>query len=375
MMRQADRTAYSKDIQREYEKINHQWMLLHYRTVIAIIIIGITTELFLSFSFYGMEDSIAISFEDYAAKFILRPVLLNLGWLGVAIAARRIPDISSRVRIYLGSLALIGACFVFYSAHYIFYISMIFYAPVLLTAFYGDYRLTTAVMGASVLTKLLSDFFIFWDATRELPFESGYSLMRIVVSTMILGAFYAVSMVMIAYQKKKNDAVIRIELDREAMHQRMITDPLTGIYNRIALRSMFQLIETSESGSFHLAMLDLDNFKQINDTFGHAGGDECLEAVGAILKRHGGDDVTSFRFGGDEFCILFKNKEHEEVEAVCDSIREEVRRLSFDFPAPELSVSVGIARYQRGRFAEDMLSDADKALYRAKSRSRVLQFN
>lgn len=370
MMNQHDGAAYSNDIRREYEKINHQWMLLHYRTVIAIIVIGITTELLLSFSFYGMEDSIAISFEDYAAKFILRPVLLNLGWLGVAVAARRIPNISSRARISLGSLALIGACFVFYSAHYIFYISMIFFAPVLLTAFYGDYRLTTAVMIASVLTKLLSDFFIFWDATRELPFESGYSLMRIVVSTMILGAFYAVSMVIITYQKKKNDAVIQIERDRAKMRQRMLTDPLTGIYNRIALRGMFQLIETSLSGSFHLAMLDLDNFKSINDTFGHAKGDECLEEVGAILKRHSGEDVTSFRFGGDEFCVLFNNKELEEVEAICGSIREEVHRLSHTISVPGLAVSIGIAGYRRDQFAEDMLNEADRALYHAKSLAR-----
>lgn len=366
--------TYARDVQREYDRIDRQWMLLHYRTIIGIIAIGILVELALAYFFYGMESSIAISFEKYAEKFMLRPLLLNIGWLSFTIAARYIHGIGIRTRIYMGSIALIGACFVFYSTNYIFYISMIFFAPVLLTAFYGEHRLTMTVAVISLLTKLYSDFFVFWDATRELPFESCYALMRIIVSTLLLAAFYIVSVIIIFFQKKKNDAVIQIERERGQMYRQMVTDPLTGIHNRLALRNMFQIIENTVSDTYYFAMLDLDDFKQLNDTFGHAKGDECLMKIGGLLRKHSDKDIMPFRFGGDEFCILFRNKSREEVTRICKLIREEFSTREPNQPTPSLTISVGIARYEQGMFAEDLIQNADKAMYRAKRQKDAIVF-
>ena len=373
-MTEQNTNSFISDVQREYDRIDRQWMLLHYRTIIGTILLSMAVELSLGFFFFGMEKSIAISFELYVQKFILRPLLYNIVWLGITIAARHVRGISVRTRAYVFSIALVGVCFVLYSAHYIFFISLVFFAPVLLSAFYGEYTLTGTVGFISLLAKLVSDFFVFWDATRELPFESGYTLMRIVVSTLILIVFYAVSMIIISFQKKKNNAVIQIQQKRIQMHQELITDPLTGIHNRRALRNMLETIESPARDTCFFAMLDLDSFKHLNDTYGHAKGDECLQKFGGILKRHSGRDVASFRLGGDEFCVLFRNKTRNEVIEICEAIRHEYASENFGEGISGLTISVGISQYKGGMFPEDMMQSADKALYRAKKQKGVISF-
>lgn len=376
-MRMADnsRPNIVTEIQLEYDRIDRQWMTLHYRTVLGIVGIGLFFELLLTLIFYRMMlPQINISFARYASLYIVKPFLMNTGFLLLSVIAMRVESMSTQTRIYLLSLSLIGVCFVLYSAHYIFYISILFLAPILLTAFYSDYRITSVVTALSLLAKLGSDFFIFWDADRIPPFESGLSIMSIVVSSLMILFFYAISMIIISFQKKKNDSVLQIERERHEMQQQLRTDPLTGINNRLALRNMFQAIENAVSDTYFFAMIDLDNFKALNDNFGHAKGDVCLEELGGILKRHGSEDIMPFRFGGDEFCLLFRNKNREEVTWICKVIREEFKLKNCAESMAALTISIGVAEYERGMYVEDLMNNADEALYRAKETKDAISF-
>ena len=106
-MTEQNTNSFISDVQREYDKIDRQWMLLHYRTIIGTILLSMAVELSLGFFFFGMEKSIAISFELYVQKFILRPLLYNIVWLGITIAARHVRGISVRARAYVFSIALV----------------------------------------------------------------------------------------------------------------------------------------------------------------------------------------------------------------------------------------------------------------------------
>lgn len=315
-----------------------------------------------------------ISLTQYTIQYVLKPFILNTGFLLLAIFAMRVRFSTTIPRIYLLSVALIGVCFVFYSVHYIFHIAIVFCEPILFTAFYGNYLLTSVVTGATLAAKLLADFFIFWDNNRLPPFDSGLTIMRIVVSTMLLCFFYAISMVVIYFQRKKNNAVIQKEQERKEMEKQLLTDPLTGIYNRIALQNQLQTIENTASESIFFAMLDLDSFKQLNDTLGHPKGDQCLELIGQVLQEFHSETVTPFRFGGDEFWLLFNDHSHNEVLTICTRIREIVRKsVHHSFGVP-LTVSIGIARHTKEMLAEDLVQEADIALYRAKKKKDIIAF-
>jgi diguanylate cyclase (GGDEF)-like protein len=152
-----------------------------------------------------------------------------------------------------------------------------------------------------------------------------------------------------------------------------LTDELTGIGNR-RLFEMFLQKEIEHNrrykNSFALLMLDVDNFKSYNDTFGHPAGDQVLTRVAAIINSHVRRklDVVA-RLGGDEFAVILVDTSQESAAQIAESIRHDVASAS-DFNCL-VSVSVGIASArQPGLDEKTLLSRADQALYLSKSRGK-----
>lgn len=149
-------------------------------------------------------------------------------------------------------------------------------------------------------------------------------------------------------------------------------DSLTGINNRNCLKNQVeQQLERNVEGAFF--MMDLDNFKQINDKFGHQAGDEVLAKFGEVLAELG-EQVIPGRIGGDEFCLFCKHMaDIKEVESIATKIAEEFqKKMAEEKYAGIATVSIGIARTMgaSGNDFEKLYSNADKALYVAKSRNK-----
>jgi diguanylate cyclase (GGDEF)-like protein/PAS domain S-box-containing protein len=162
------------------------------------------------------------------------------------------------------------------------------------------------------------------------------------------------------------------ELERNALH-----DALTGLPNRVVFMDRLErLLKHSQRRSeygFAVLFLDLDNFKQINDSLGHMAGDELLVTVARRIETAVRQGDTVARIGGDEFAVLLDMvQDAAAVTFIVDRIRESLA-LSFE---PEVAVSgmsasigiaISISGYER---AEDLLRDADSAMYRAKASGR-----
>lgn len=152
-------------------------------------------------------------------------------------------------------------------------------------------------------------------------------------------------------------------LNTIAAHNRQLyIDPVTGVYNRRYYDNRLRDL----NGEYAFAMLDLDNFKQINDSYGHLAGDAALAAAANAIKDNvrSGDDVI--RYGGDEFFLLLRNMPPENMENKLRKILCAVQsvRLS-DYPDLRMTVSIGGA-YAKGKLSQ-MLRKADMAMYDAKS--------
>ncbi|ANC90510.1 GGDEF domain-containing protein [Azospirillum humicireducens] len=160
-------------------------------------------------------------------------------------------------------------------------------------------------------------------------------------------------------------------------------DPLTGLPNRLTLEQhVGRLIADDKAGGtakpLALLFMDMDNFKFINDSFGHKAGDELLMALGLRIRRGVGEGLFIARLGGDEFVVVVHGSEAGEPADVA-------QRLEYALAAPFLvegqhffvTCSVGIARYPwDGRCFDDLLQNADTAMYRAKDsgRGRICTF-
>ncbi len=159
----------------------------------------------------------------------------------------------------------------------------------------------------------------------------------------------------------------------EELNQLAITDPLTQLPNRRCVEEEFKKeIERSKrySRPLSIMVLDLDNFKIINDTFGHQYGDEILKKIGENLKKYCRKVDTVGRYGGDEFVIILPETNLEKSIRVANKIIKNLEKMEIKLPDGEkiyISVSIGIASYPEiSKDPEKLLSLADLAMYNAK---------
>ena len=162
------------------------------------------------------------------------------------------------------------------------------------------------------------------------------------------------------------------------------TDYLTNLYNR---RRFFQAAEDEYAGAIHsrnpfsITLIDLDYFKQVNDTYGHLIGDQVLIHVARLIRTHCRVSDIAARYGGEEFIVLHPSVDRQNAFKVAERIRKVVEATPFSHEEEEIIVTLcaGVVDTQgRGDFKriDDILGLADKALYRAKDagRNRVVIF-
>ena len=164
---------------------------------------------------------------------------------------------------------------------------------------------------------------------------------------------------------------------REAMRTLSTRDALTGLFNRRYMEEALQQeLHRSRRNSSQLVvvMIDTDHFKQINEDFGHDGGDAVLRALGAFFKKHVRGSDVACRYGGDEFILILSPSVQEGALQLADKIRAEAQLLAVTHAGQNLgpiALSVGVAVYpDHGSDAAEVLKAADIALFRAKSTGR-----
>jgi len=184
--------------------------------------------------------------------------------------------------------------------------------------------------------------------------------------------------------KSNSDCLLSVGLDvteAKVAEQHVVWmaehDGLTGLNNRHSFQTEVDNI-LKLSARYHqkaaIMFLDLDNFKNINDTQGHQAGDLVIKHIAHTLKRILRNSDILARLGGDEFAIALPHIDAEGTEKVADSINKALAELSFPGSSPmnRLSASIGITLYpDHGSSCKDLLASADLAMYRAKQRGRA----
>jgi diguanylate cyclase (GGDEF)-like protein/putative nucleotidyltransferase with HDIG domain len=253
------------------------------------------------------------------------------------------------------------------SAHGAEVTSLLLGTVVGITAFFAtNMVLTTAVIsriGGRPFGPLLATF----ARANAGPFGimGSVSLMLAVIwnqSPLLMGALVGPLVAVALYQRSVHKAMRAMRL--------ALTDSQTGLGNKRHFEELLQryLDRADETGTpVTLCLLDLDDFKTINDTYGHVAGDRVLAQVAARLRRGG----ESFRLGGDEFGILLPGRTTEEGRTTAEALAQRVRDARFDHGG-SVSVSVGVATYpSEGVERTELVRVADKALYSAKGHGKA----
>ena len=210
----------------------------------------------------------------------------------------------------------------------------------------------------------------------------GDRIMELFVALFLFICAYLIARLLIRNGQNHYDALAHSDDAQKYMQEQLLLDPFTGLLNRRTFDTDLEKMWREGRGSgttAAAAMIDIDDFKFVNDRFGHAAGDRVLLNFSRVLKSIRSDNIRVYRIGGDEFAVLFRDSTASGAFEICDQIREQMRNASLrDSDNHKVTISCGLASMvPDGRAAAALTSAADMALYKAKNegRNRVVKYD
>lgn len=246
-----------------------------------------------------------------------------------------------------------------------YYAILIFFVGVILAQDWWDYVFPFVSIVETI-------FFFYYEVNKPLQYYVYSEPMpRAVDLTINLSVvaliIFALLMVLNSY----------FDYEHKRIYKLSITDQLTGIYNRRYVYHELEHYERTEEQTkrpFTILMMDLNNFKKVNDTYGHAAGDEVLKIFGKVLNQASRKKDLPARYGGDEFMLILPDTSENEVAGIIKRIIDLFSPVLEQYQDIGLSVGFGVAE-SGGRDIESILQQADDHLYsdKALSKQRVVQ--
>ncbi|SDK82430.1 GGDEF domain-containing protein [Natronincola ferrireducens] len=167
------------------------------------------------------------------------------------------------------------------------------------------------------------------------------------------------------YEVKKE--LFHMELQQERLMNAAYRDAMTETYNKNTIMDILGELITLDKQPISLLMFDIDNFKCVNDFYGHIVGDECIKKIVEIVKKTIRTTDYVGRYGGDEFIILLPNTDIHQTKQIAESFKEKIGTIT----NPKVTVSIGIACYPKdGETVKELIEHADKGLYFSKKRGK-----
>lgn len=184
------------------------------------------------------------------------------------------------------------------------------------------------------------------------------------------GMFDEIQSHMIDEVRRANEVIADLTQKVKILEETSNLDPLTKVFNRRALSSYLAEVCSNKGVPYamHLIMLDIDNFKNINDKYGHITGDKILIFISNILRKTLRDGDKIFRYGGEEFTVIINRNTDEQCELIANRLLNLVSSNRLIYMGERISVtaSIGVTKLHTGDTPDSLLSRADKALYISK---------
>ncbi len=226
----------------------------------------------------------------------------------------------------------------------------------------------TMVMFIEFVVLYIFTHYFEFPFTNELS-KTGKTVLSIGNAFTALGA---IAIFTVAYTRQ-------MEYKYSVLHNVADSDQLTGLGNRYYMNDLLVKLErnNAENTSYSVAMLDIDFFKNVNDSYGHDKGDMVLKGIASILTKNSSDNIKAGRWGGEEFLLIADGEvEFSEFILILEKIRHEVLNTVFAFtdekpPKPiKCTISVGVAKYEENLSIPEVIKLADTNLYKAKQNGR-----
>ncbi|MDD3746398.1 MAG: GGDEF domain-containing protein [Anaerostipes sp.] len=349
---------------KDYGELKERWQHTHMHFMFILTAFIFLLEICMVF-YLDSHELLACSIPTYIVKYLLIPSGINLAASVVGAVSLRISIFSEQAKAIILSVLFTIMCFSLATVHGFFSpVFGAFIVAILMTIVYEDWRLTTLILVLSGLS-FIGSYLFRYDNARDYVNNVYLDLF---IGELILVGVWLLSITIIRFEVRKRELVLSYHSRQLQLEEELIRDQLTGVYNKAIYDKCFQQLESSREYTCYLMMIDVDNFKQLNDTKGHLYGDYVLTLIGNILNQRIRQDDIAFRFGGDEFSVMCFSVTEDGIIKLAKRIQKDLEDKTKD--DYKVSLSIGIAKYTKGTTKEELMNCADQALYRAKAKGK-----
>ena len=309
--------------------------------------------------------------DIYLRNYIILPAISLIAITILADLLVRARFVSLIAKEYISlSLFIIFSAYLAYTHEIARVLMASFILPIFVSTIFSNVKITRWMFLLSCLSVTLLGVKIYFEGRLGISI-----LVQIFVSCFMFLCAYLLAKILIRYGLNNISALKEFGNQHKYMQEQLKLDQFTGLYNRKTFDDYLSILMEdcrSTNKCLSLAMLDVDNFKSVNDQYGHAVGDRVLLYLSQILKDIKAENIHIFRVGGEEFAVLFRDCDAEEAYRICEDMRTRMEATSLhDIDNKTVTFSCGLVcmnpkDYSREAFAKA----ADCALYAAKNNGR-----
>jgi len=352
----------------EYAETYEKWRKMIARTNLYFILFIFLVEFFMYFVL-SKCNLIIQPIPVYLIFFLIVPSTANILVIlvGNIILKHTSTDFKFINYIPVIQMAFIGL--IIASTHFVFSITLAFFCfPMFITVIFGDKKMTRnieIICGIFLTISLLS--------RRFSPFKMKVDskiLPDTIIAFVILIASGFICSLLIKYQKEKNDIIYKGNLQQLELQDQINKDQKTGLYgHRMLMNTLYKMVKASQDtkAKFTLAIIDIDDFKKVNDTHGHLRGDKVILTLATLMQQNDGENCFLSRFGGEEFAIIFIGLDENYAFEFLEKLRMNFEKQTVFYNNEAITLSAGIAEWKAGLDSNTLFNNADTAMYTAKT--------
>lgn len=304
---------------------------------------------------------------------VLVPTITNFGTLIVVsqikLRSKKLTVEQKNFLVSIGIFVISSILSIFHSFYQILLISSSI--PFFICSVFGDTKILKKI-GIMTIPVFIITAIVFWldEATGAVQDKITTLIcdLAFIISSFLFGS------TIVKTQAEQLKYVSSTYEKQTELIEELKIEPLTRLYNRNAMDQALKVVIKRAVSSKYvpiLVMTDLDFFKKVNDYYGHVFGDEVLITLSGIIKKNMGSSRNAFRYGGEEFVLLFTANTLDSVIETLEDIRLDLVQADYSVkPNKPITLSVGVAVYEEGWDAKQWIENADKALYQAKENGR-----
>jgi len=351
-----------------YEDTYERWRKAIFRAneICVGIILFMEFLVWLLLEYQGLRNQPLL---EYLIRFMFLPTITNVLILFIGYRLIKRYDNEERTMNYVPVLQMVCLCTSVSLYHNLFdALLCTFGFPIFMTVMFNDKRMTRNVATVCVIGLVVVEIF----GPIVGSFQNEYQIASCLIGLSGLGCTSVICNVLIQFQEQRDKKLENMYQSRTEALEKLKYDQKTGLYAHTTFQTgLKELVESGNQGTNPaVAVLDIDDFKRVNDTYGHLKGDRVLMELAEILRRVCGEDYIAARFGGEEFAILFRNGTIEQYIEVVETIRQEFEKVRYEFWTEAVTLSAGIALWKNGWDSTEFFNRADEALYISKRQGK-----